>query len=404
MFTSFLSGGVVGSAGSTTNGPLLDRMIELPTDTPAGIGLRDSIFNQVKRQAQRRPHGQACHPEIMSLLCLCQGRDCMGTATHVSQGPFAPLPSINSCPTALTATHSLQRVSSSCASCAAAAEAAQSLQQCQAAVQAALQLQAAEQVQAASQLVPPERRTVFFAGVPPMVMEQQLLLVFSNVDTVEQINLFKPFNNSRTSKVCCAADRRAGTLSTVHARVLGRPSPRRGLAGVLCPSALEIDAQLAPCTGQQPADMSPTEGDPHACPDVACPDDLTTLALTHHLQTGLWARGVCDTRRSSSGNRRPPRLLQVGLARVIAWCSHNSGPCLVFTQPPEVISAFPASPTSAYPSQRLVSTLTCVHLRHSPDTSQCSAYITLGGPTHVRPWWWSGWTPAKPTARCAHTC
>lgn len=148
----------------------------------------------------------------------------MGTATHVSQGPFAPLPSVNSCPTPLTATHSLQRLSSSCASCTAAADAAQSLQQCQAAaVQAALQLQAAEQVQAASQLVPPEQRTVFFAGVPPMVTEQQLLLVFSNFDAVEQINLFKPFNNSRTSKVCCAADRRAGTLSTVHARVHCHP-------------------------------------------------------------------------------------------------------------------------------------------------------------------------------------
>lgn len=126
----------------------------------------------------------------------------MGTAPRVSQGTFAPLPSVNSCPSSLTATHSLQRVSSSCASCTAAAEAAQPLQQCQAAVQAALQLQAAEQAQAASQLVPPEQRTVFFAGVPPMVTEQQLVLLFSNFGPVEQINLFKPFNNSRTSKGC----------------------------------------------------------------------------------------------------------------------------------------------------------------------------------------------------------
>lgn len=68
------------------------------------------------------------------------------------------------------------------------------------AMQAPLQLQTVDQM-TALQLVPAEQRTVFFAGVPPMITEQQLLMIFTRFDAVKRLNLFKPFNNSRTSKV-----------------------------------------------------------------------------------------------------------------------------------------------------------------------------------------------------------
>jgi hypothetical protein len=73
------------------------------------------------------------------------------------------------------------------------------LQECQAVMQAALQQPTLNQL-AALQPVPAEQRTVFFAGVPPMVTAAQLESVFNRFDAIKRLNLFKPFN-SRTSKV-----------------------------------------------------------------------------------------------------------------------------------------------------------------------------------------------------------
>lgn len=43
--------------------------------------------------------------------------------------------------------------------------------------------------------------TVFFAGVTPVADGQRLRLLFSNFGYVEDLNLFRPYNGCRTSKV-----------------------------------------------------------------------------------------------------------------------------------------------------------------------------------------------------------
>ena len=43
----------------------------------------------------------------------------------------------------------------------------------------------------------------FFARIPSTVTQEELLAVFSSFGTVEEVNLFKPFAEAKTSKVWC---------------------------------------------------------------------------------------------------------------------------------------------------------------------------------------------------------
>lgn len=52
--------------------------------------------------------------------------------------------------------------------------------------------------------VPPphERRCIFFAGVTPIITTETLMALFSQFGTVVDLNLFKPWSGSKTSKGC----------------------------------------------------------------------------------------------------------------------------------------------------------------------------------------------------------
>lgn len=49
---------------------------------------------------------------------------------------------------------------------------------------------------------PPEQRSIFFAGVTPVIPAETLLALFSQFGPVQSINLFKPWAGSKTSKGC----------------------------------------------------------------------------------------------------------------------------------------------------------------------------------------------------------
>jgi hypothetical protein len=48
----------------------------------------------------------------------------------------------------------------------------------------------------------PTPTTVFFAGVTPVADSQRLRALFSQFGHVMDLNLFRPYNGCRTSKVC----------------------------------------------------------------------------------------------------------------------------------------------------------------------------------------------------------
>lgn len=54
----------------------------------------------------------------------------------------------------------------------------------------------------AMQPAAPQPATLFYAGVAPVANEQQLITLFSNYGQVLALNVFRPFNGSRTTKVC----------------------------------------------------------------------------------------------------------------------------------------------------------------------------------------------------------
>jgi hypothetical protein len=49
---------------------------------------------------------------------------------------------------------------------------------------------------------PAEQRSIFFAGVTPVIPAETLLALFSQFGPVQSINLFKPWAGSKTSKGC----------------------------------------------------------------------------------------------------------------------------------------------------------------------------------------------------------
>lgn len=63
----------------------------------------------------------------------------------------------------------------------------------------------AQFVQAGPLLQPPrEQRTIFFAGCTPIVSSETIHALFSQFGRVEDINLFRPYSGSKTSKVSVA--------------------------------------------------------------------------------------------------------------------------------------------------------------------------------------------------------
>lgn len=85
---------------------------------------------------------------------------------------------------------------------------------------------------------------MFFAGVPPTVTEHCLLMLFSAMGTVVDINLFKPFRSSSTSKV------------GLYARVLTCP---HGTPAALTPPQIAIRCS----GGNQPASLPASQHNAH---------------------------------------------------------------------------------------------------------------------------------------------
>lgn len=53
-----------------------------------------------------------------------------------------------------------------------------------------------------AQTTPAEQRSIFFAGVTPIIPSETLMALFSQFGPVQSINLFKPWAGSKTSKGC----------------------------------------------------------------------------------------------------------------------------------------------------------------------------------------------------------
>lgn len=49
--------------------------------------------------------------------------------------------------------------------------------------------------------LPREHRTIFFAGCTPIVNSETIYALFSQFGLVEDVNLFRPYSGSKTSKV-----------------------------------------------------------------------------------------------------------------------------------------------------------------------------------------------------------
>lgn len=57
---------------------------------------------------------------------------------------------------------------------------------------------------AVQQIAPHLPATIFFAGVNPVAQPETLLRAFAQFGRVMDLNLFRPYKGSRTSKVSCA--------------------------------------------------------------------------------------------------------------------------------------------------------------------------------------------------------
>lgn len=80
----------------------------------------------------------------------------------------------------------------------------------------------AQLLQAGARLQPPkEHRTIFFAGCTPVVSSETVFSLFSQFGLVEDVNLFRPYSGSKTSKVSSRARKQAGDVATFLIHRLG---------------------------------------------------------------------------------------------------------------------------------------------------------------------------------------